>query len=249
MKNTLATILPLIAAAGLVAVDCCLPAGAEAQQGRSLDDELLEDLGADPVDEFDRELFGGGKQQGRPGEPPDDADDELQRRLRRELGRAAEAEDEHPVLTIARLMRDVQQRIAGTDSGPETRKLQKQILSDFDELLKQARKARRQSKPAGGQPQQLSSRRPVGQPRQQAGNGGRKPSERPATASSRRPTGNGRARPPDMQQMRQVLKQLWGELPQREREQMLQLPVEEFLPKYEQLIEEYFRRLSEEKQR
>ena len=43
------------------------------------------------------------------------------------------------------------------------------------------------------------------------------------------------------------MKQLWGELPQRDREQMLQLPVEEFLPEYELLIEDYFRRLSEEK--
>ena len=52
-----------------------------------------------------------------------------------------------------------------------------------------------------------------------------------------------------MAEMRTVLKQLWGELPQRQREQMLEPPVEEFLPKYEQQIEEYFRRLSEDKTR
>jgi hypothetical protein len=44
------------------------------------------------------------------------------------------------------------------------------------------------------------------------------------------------------------MKQLWGELPEHAREQMLQLPDEEFPPKYESLIEDYFRRLSEEKQ-
>ena len=52
-----------------------------------------------------------------------------------------------------------------------------------------------------------------------------------------------------MTRMRKVMEELWGELPPRQRQQMLQLPVEEFLPKYELLIEEYFRRLAEEKER
>ena len=43
-----------------------------------------------------------------------------------------------------------------------------------------------------------------------------------------------------------MLGELWGELPETEREQMLELPVEElFLPKYQELIEEYFKRLAE----
>ncbi len=37
-------------------------------------------------------------------------------------------------------------------------------------------------------------------------------------------------------------------LPQHDREQMLQLPPEEFPPKYELQIEDYFRRLAEEGQ-
>ena len=43
------------------------------------------------------------------------------------------------------------------------------------------------------------------------------------------------------------MKELWGALPERARQQMQQLPVEDFPPKYERLIEEYFRRLAEEK--
>lgn len=50
-----------------------------------------------------------------------------------------------------------------------------------------------------------------------------------------------------MEEMRDVLhKDVWGMLPERQRQQMLELPVEEFLPKYELLIEDYFRRLAEE---
>ena len=44
-----------------------------------------------------------------------------------------------------------------------------------------------------------------------------------------------------------VIRRLWGQLPEHARGQMLQSPVEEFPPKYEVLIEEYFRRLAEEK--
>jgi hypothetical protein len=39
---------------------------------------------------------------------------------------------------------------------------------------------------------------------------------------------------------------LWGHLPERQREQMLQSFSDEFLPKYELEIEQYYRRLSED---
>ena len=43
-----------------------------------------------------------------------------------------------------------------------------------------------------------------------------------------------------------MVKDLWGHLPERSREQMLQSFSDEFLPKYELEIEQYYRRLSEE---
>ena len=238
MRNTPIAILLLITVGTLAA----------AQQPRSLDDELLEDLRADPVDEFDRELFGPADKQGGPGDPVGQEDEDLSGRLRRELGAAAVAEDDNPLLEVARQMREVEGRIAENDSGPATRELQEQIISDLELLIEQARKSCRQCQPGDSQSQQAASRRPIGSPPKQ-GSGGKQPSDKPATASSRRPDGNGQTRRPDMEQMRELLKQLWGELPPRERERMLQAPPEEFLPKYELLIEEYFRRLSEEKKR
>jgi hypothetical protein len=50
----------------------------------------------------------------------------------------------------------------------------------------------------------------------------------------------------DKADFEELAKQLWGHLPQRTREQMMQSFSEEFLPKYEREIEEYYRRLSEE---
>ncbi len=65
-------------------------------------------------------------------------------------------------------------------------------------------------------------------------------------SSFSRPAGDGQARKPDRREIRAMIKRVWGGLPERARRQMLQSPVEEFPPKYEVLIEEYFRRLSEE---
>jgi hypothetical protein len=48
-------------------------------------------------------------------------------------------------------------------------------------------------------------------------------------------------------QMMETLKQVWGHLPARVREQMQSGMAEEFLPKYERLIEQYYQRLAEER--
>ena len=54
------------------------------------------------------------------------------------------------------------------------------------------------------------------------------------------------AKPVDKGDVDEMVKSLWGHLPPRSREQMLQSFSDEFLPKYELEIEQYYRRLSEE---
>jgi hypothetical protein len=54
------------------------------------------------------------------------------------------------------------------------------------------------------------------------------------------------AKPVDKGEVKETVKALWGHLPERAREQMLQSFSDEFLPKYELEIEQYYRRLSEE---
>lgn len=51
---------------------------------------------------------------------------------------------------------------------------------------------------------------------------------------------------PEGEDIHAVMKRLWGRLPEHARQQMLQLPGEDFSPKYETMIEEYYRRLAEE---
>ncbi len=241
MNRTSATITLLIAAGILAVAGGALLGQSEAQPPRSIDDRLLEDLGADPLDDLDRELFAPGNAAGRPGDPPGEGPEDLGARLRRELGAAGVAEDDDPLLNVARRMRDVEGRIAQNDSGLRTQGLQRQIIDDLDRLIEQARKSCQGSKPGSKPSKGLSS----GQPKQ--GTGGTKPSEKPSAAGNRK-TADGQNHGPDRQQMRTMMQQLWKvTLPPQQREQLLQQSAfDEFLPKYELMIEQYFRRLSEE---
>ncbi len=172
---------------------------------------------------------------------PVDAD-----RLRDELGRAAVSEEKNPLVDIGRQMREVQALISQTNSGEETQQRQQEIVDKLNAMVEQARRNCRKSQAAGDSSRQPSARQPVDQPKAQPGDGQRKQGSQPAQTADAKPGQTGATRP-DMGQMRGVLKRLWGQLPRRTREQMLQLPVEEFLPKYEMMIEQYFKSLTEEK--
>jgi hypothetical protein len=45
-----------------------------------------------------------------------------------------------------------------------------------------------------------------------------------------------------------LLKAVWGHLPERVRQEVQNASVEQFLPKYEKLIEDYYKRLAEDRQ-
>jgi hypothetical protein len=168
--------------------------------------------------------------------PPGEGPDDLGARLRRELGAAALAEDDNLLLKVARSMRQIEGRIAQNDSGLTTRAQQQQIIDDLDRLIEQARKQCQGSKPS----QKSSSNQP------KKGSPGKKPGAKPGVAPMVK-TGNGESRQADRQRTQTLMQQLWDvALPPQQRKQLLQSPFDEFLPKYELLIEQYFRRLAEE---
>jgi hypothetical protein len=220
-----------------------VPVLAQLQEGRSLDGELLKNLKTQSKNDIEREVFGAGekgkkdKLQNRAGQGGADLNEQLQR----ELGAAAEKEDDNPLLNIAQNMFQVRQRITQNDAGPATLNLQKQIVADLDLLIEQARKSAGQCSSSSSNPQQ-----PTDSPPKPGAGASQKPGNKPAASSSPRPPDNQRHKP-DMEEMHTMMNNLWGELPAHVREQMLQSPVEEFIPKYEQLIEDYFRELSDEK--
>jgi hypothetical protein len=170
-----------------------------------------------------------------------------EKQLRRELGAAAEKESDNPMLQIAREMTEAKQRIAKADAGVGTQQLQRQIVDDLDRLIQQARKKACQCKP--GQCQSPPSERtPPPKQSKPCSKPGKTPNNKPAAKNSSRPPDKNAAKKSEAAaETRATMERLWYLLPQHAREQMLQSPGEEFAPKYEMQIEEYFRRLSEEK--
>jgi TolA-binding protein len=249
MRTRLLGAIVLTALPGLAGGDM---ARAQTQRGPSLEEQLLEDLRADPLDDaVHDELFAPGKEppDGKAGKPrrPDGPGD-LDAELLDELGRASLRGDENALVDLARQMRSVEGRIGRSDSGEQTRGMQKEIVAQLEELLKQARKqCSGQAKPSQ-QPQQVASRKPASQPKagQKPGQGSPKPSSAPSDPQTK--PGTAAARQVDLEAMYGLMKEVWGELPAGERQQMLELPDEEFLPKYELLIEAYFKRLVEEQE-
>ena len=99
------------------------------------------------------------------------------------------------------------------------------------------------------QQQQTAQREKAQQPEigKKPGGGG-KSQDSPARDSSQKLTSR-KAEKPDKARLQDLMKDIWGELPPRLRQQMMQSSVEQFVPKYEFEIEEYFKTLAERQQK
>lgn len=129
-------------------------------------------------------------------------------------------------------------RLAGT--------VQQQVLTELDQLIAELSK---QCQCKGGQCQggQCDGNKPCDKPGQKPGKpGSAKGNGKSAARDSTDRLDRTTAKPVDKGEVDDMVKALWGQLPTRSREQMLQSFSDEFLPKYELEIEQYYRRLSEE---
>ncbi|HVT26713.1 MAG TPA: hypothetical protein VHE81_01730 [Lacipirellulaceae bacterium] len=122
--------------------------------------------------------------------------------------------------------------------------VQQKVLSDLDKLIAELSK---QCRCKGGQCQGGQCNKPCDKPGTKPGKSGvAMGSGRTAARDSTDRLDRTSAQPVDKGQIDETVKSLWGNLPARSREQMLQSYSDEFLPKYEIEIEQYYRRLSEE---
>lgn len=215
------------------------------QLGEGVDSDLLEGLEQPPAQKSKRD-------QPAPDQaPPRAGSDDLEERLRQELGGAAlPDETDNPLVRAGQRMRAAQERIAAARADTATQELQTEAVAAIDELLEQAKKKRGQ-KSSGKQPQQQSKRSQPQQPQRQQQQAGASGSGNPQQASrdSTEELRPDRVEAVDAVLAGELMKDLWGHLPARVKEQMLQSSIEEFLPKYQALIEEYFKRLIDEQSR
>jgi len=188
-----------------------------------------------------------GKEKPVPKELEDDRQSELDRQLLEELGGedlGAAADDENPLLRIGNKMRAVERSIAEGDASKQTQHAQEDIVAQLAELIERIRKQKKSLAPSPRGSSSGSGRPEVRQPRQ-ASQG--KTAKRPVRDSTQR-LGREEARQVDMAAMQSIMKETWGQLPAKQREEMIQLSVDQFLPKYAEQIEQYFRKLAEDVQ-
>jgi hypothetical protein len=208
--------------------------------GESLGAGLLEDLGPDlfaipPRDQNDPAIT-----EPVPTKRPSSAD------KGEDVGQA-----NSPLHRVRDGMCRAQELLAEHDTTEPAVPVQVQVIADLDALIAQLKKQSQSSQKSGSNKQAGSRRsqeraprpgRPAGTKKSSAGKG-----EAAAQDSTARGDG-GQAESADTPDWQQLLKDLWGHLPERVREQLIQAPTDEFLPKYKLEIEKYFRRLAEDGQ-
>ena len=237
MRSGIAALLLMVSAASFADEPKKTPAPS-VKPAASLDDDLLKELGENPTKAKKPMPPTGAAPGGKP--TGNSLDDELLKGLGEQPKSTGADDESNPIAAVTKKMRQVQQLMEHAKSDTQTRQLQGEIVTRLDPLTKQ----QPSSSSSSNQPQdQQAQERQKMEQSQQAG--GQKPNDSPAKDSSEQ-LRNRKNEKVDMANMQQMLKDVWGQLPPRLREQMLQSGVEQFLPKYELLIEEYFKTLAEQ---
>ncbi len=206
--------------------------GGSSQPGRpappakrsALDEELLRQLGGDEAQPKKQPP----KQQGSGGGAP----------------RGQEADSDNPFIKLSRQVRDAERRLKEADSGEQTQEMQRKIVDDLDKLIAQIEKQQQQKSqsqsqskkpnaPQQGKPQQAKQPKPGNQPGQEA----EKPTDSGDQLASRK------NEKPTSGKLQDMLEKVWGELPERQRQDVMQASFDDFPAKYQYVIEEYFKTL------
>jgi hypothetical protein len=147
---------------------------------------------------------------------------------------------EDPLQVIGEKMGESRALLAAAKFDPRVRDVQQDIVTDIDHLIAQARKTAKRS--GEKDPSQKTSRVPLGSVPKPGGEG-TKPGDMPGTKPGDRTTSTP-GKEDDAARALEGMKRVWGTLPPREREKVLELKAEDFVPKYRAMIEEYYRRLA-----
>lgn len=164
---------------------------------------------------------------------------DLDKQLLKQFGGKAKATKQpggqSPLMRVGENMRKVEGRLAKLEGDQETVGLQKKILDDLEELLKQAsrrpssKKQKKQKQRKQNQQQQLKR-----QQGKQQGKAAKRPSSRAAQKA-----GRGRADRMGLGRNAEE-KDVWGHLSSMMRQELNQYAKENFLEKYREYLEAYY---------
>lgn len=168
--------------------------------------------------------------------------------------------EEDPKETLNRLnknLRATEDRLARKDAGDTTRQLQRDILKDLDSLIKESQKP----PPAGGSSSQSNSRSSSSRSQRNQQAGSRSQSQRSGSGQNPRPDapgtakatqggkGTGGASAKDPSKLTDLYKDIWGHLPEAMRMEMDTFAREKFMPRYQELLKQYYATLAEKGRR
>ena len=212
----------------------------------STDDALRDSLDAHSGDDYDRALLGEPKKPDNAAKDRGTGVSDKEPKQQNEPAANKDGQQEDRLMQAVKGMRDVQTRLAQGKSDAITQHVQRQVVADLQQIIDEAKKSGKcLGQPMAGncnKPGKLGGS-PNAQPKSNTAN------DRPARESN--PNAKQEPKPPLTERAaiaRDKKKEQYKlELQAHQRETMLELPSEYFLPEYEREIEDYFRRLSADK--
>jgi hypothetical protein len=222
--------------------------GEKAKRASSLDQQLLEGLDNALLEGLDEapnkstkattsDQSKGTNKLGAPtGKSP--LDEDLLRELGGDNGEdiGVESAQQDPLVGIGRRMRNVQSRLTDQKLDDQTSQMQKRILEDLAALLQECKNCQ-----GGGN----------GKPGSKSGKGsqgGKSPAAQAPSDTARNSSDklkNRQTERGDLGALTSAMEESWGNLPQHVREHLGNVTSDAFLPKYELMLEKYFKRLGE----
>lgn len=201
-----------------------------APQRAGQDQKLLDELESDLLQDLPKAKKPQDKNDSEKSSPLDQKlKDDLQ------AGEDLGSEPENPLAKIGQQMRAAQERIAQKDTSEKTQATQGEVVKELEKLIDQAKKQ-------GGSGNKSASGKGTG--KAGAGNGQAQPGN-PQESTDR--VGKPKTEAAEKTEVKDLLRRIWGHLPEKQRDEMQNAFSDQFLPKYEKLIEEYFQRLAEER--
>jgi hypothetical protein len=132
---------------------------------------------------------------------------------------------------IARKMDNIERRLELSRGGPQTQKIQKEVVARLDELIKQIENQMKDNPNGGGCPN--GGQQPGAQP-------GMNPTNPMKDSRIGGLSGPGNVDPKTLEKLAKG----WGTLPEKERAKAMQDLTRDMPPKYRDVIESYFRKLA-----
>jgi len=167
--------------------------------------------------------------------------------------------DEDPLERAIGNMRQAERRISARDIGEETQSLQRRIIDDLDQLIELAKRQSGSRRPPSGDSQPKDeSPQDASKPEQSAGQEsaggegstaqGQGATQQESDQASQSTDRSDRAESIqiDIATRNQLINEIWGHLPPALRQRLLNIREEKYLPKYGDLVRQYFEALAEQ---